>query len=405
MIKILLIQNESVMADNIKGQLDNLGYKYDICKAAKDVINRASKTNYNIILCGMGVGMSTKLFNQLTVPFVMIGDSDNMKDLIMGLKSGAVDVIEEGATENKVKQIIEVNMIDYIENSIVAEDDSMKSIINSVSLIGAKKAPIVLLGESGVGKDVIANYIHDRSGRKGKFVAVNCAAIPDGMLESILFGYKKGSFTGAHKDHKGKFIESDGGTLFLDEIGDMGLEMQSKVLRAIESSSIDQIGGGVETEIDLNIIVATNRDIKKMVDESKFRLDLYYRLNIISFYIPPLRERPQDLVKLISVFLEHYSDIHGYRNKISTEAEEILMEYNWPGNIRELKNVLHRATILSRGVIEADSLGIELFSESLETVLNKNNGSRRLTAEELGISIRTLQYRIKKEGLGRGCGT
>jgi transcriptional regulator with PAS, ATPase and Fis domain len=405
MIKVLLMLNDSVQADKIKGQLDNLGYKHDSCEEATGVLSKISKVNYNIIICGMGVGADVKFFNELTVPFVMIEDSNNIKDLIMGLKNGAVDVIEDSATENKVKQIIEVNALDYIENSIVAEDESMKSIINSVTLIGAKKAPIVLLGESGVGKDVIANYIHDMSGRKGKFVAVNCAAIPDGMLESILFGYKKGSFTGAHKDHKGKFIESDGGTLFLDEIGDMGLEMQSKVLRAIESSSIDQIGGGIETAIDLNIIVATNRDIKKMVDESKFRLDLYYRLNIISFYIPPLRERPLDLIKLISVFLDYYSDIHGYRNKISTEAEKMLKEYNWPGNIRELKNVLHRATILSRGVVKSDSLGIELFSESLETVLIKNNGNRKLSADELGISIRTLQYRIKKEGLGRKCGT
>lgn len=404
MSNILIIANKTKKLNQILDILEG-NHDYKMVGSAHKGLKEQESNDYELIVCGMEIGANADFYKKLIKPFVMLYDSENLSELVIGIRAGAKDAIQVSDKKNKILSIVKNMSVDKEKFKIIAEDASTKVVLNSIERIGGKKATIMLLGESGVGKDVIANYIHDKSGRNGNFVAVNCAAIPDGMLESVLFGHKKGSFTGAHKDHKGKFIESSGGTLFLDEVGEMDLDMQAKILRVIETSTVDQIGSSGEQDIDLNIVVATNKDLKKMVDEGKFRLDLYYRLNIITFYIEPLRKRPLDLKGLTNYFVDYYSNIDGNKYDITNETMDAILSYKWPGNIRELKNSIHRATILCDGQITDADLGLQEITEELTTILDRNGGNRKKAAEEMGVSLRTLQYRIKKEGLIGNDGT
>ncbi len=276
---------------------------------------------------------------------------------------------------------------------------------------------ILLTGESGTGKGIIAKAVHAYAFPEGNtpFVSINCPAVPDSLLESELFGYKKGAFTGAVKDFPGKISMADGGTLFLDEIGDLSLSVQAKLLKLLEEGTYEQLGSTRERQVQIRIISATNQPLKDMIVEKKFREDLYYRINSVILSIPPLRERKEDILPLSRFFLEKFSRENGKNVRtISTEGETLLLRYSWPGNIRELRNVIHRAVILSIG----ETLDISAFpvSESKEEgntfskaekrilgeVLQKHHGNISAAARELGMSRGSLRHRIKKYALKTG---
>ncbi len=301
--------------------------------------------------------------------------------------------------------------------NLISRSKKMQEIFEILPAIAESQSTVLILGETGTGKEVIAKTIHSLSPRKeGPFVAINCGALPDALLESELFGYKKGAFTGAHRDKPGKFSLAKGGTLFLDEIGEISPALQVRLLRVLQDKTFEPLGSTLPERADVRIIAATHRDLKKMVEEGSFRQDLYYRLNIISLSLPPLRERKEDIPLLVDTFIEHFREIeHKPIYKISSEALALLLAYDWPGNIRELENVIERAFILCTGrEIKIEHLPPEIVSikdsssqdiksarslverELILKTLKKNNYNRQKTAKELGIHKSTLFRKIKK---------
>ncbi len=301
--------------------------------------------------------------------------------------------------------------------NLVSRSKKMQEIFEILPAIAESQSTVLILGETGTGKEVIAKTIHSLSPRRKKpFVAINCGALPDTLLESELFGYKKGAFTGAHRDKPGKFSMAEGGTLFLDEIGEISPALQVRLLRVLQDKTFEPLGGTSPQRADVRIIAATHRDLKQMVKEGKFRQDLYYRLNIITIELPPLRERKEDIPLLVDTFIEHFREIEKKTiHKISSEALALLMAYDWPGNIRELENVIERAFILCSGEeINIEHLPPEIISirtspspdiktarsllerELILKALKKNNFNREKTAEELGIHKTTLFRKLKK---------
>lgn len=302
-------------------------------------------------------------------------------------------------------------------SDIIAESESMKQIFRLADQVARQPSTVLLTGESGTGKEVVARFIHRRSPRKEHaFVAVNCAAIPETLLESELFGHEKGAFTGATQTRRGRFELADGGTLFLDEIAEMGVGLQAKFLRVLQEQQFERIGSDRSISVDVRVIAATNKDLGEAIGAKTFREDLYYRLNVFPIHIPPLRERREDVLPLAEFFVRNLSKRMGKAvPSISPEARDLLVAHDWPGNARELANAVERALIVSgSAAIERDCLPLkseaqtspasrpgllaQIEKKAILDSLARNAGDRKATAEELGISLRTLQYRLKEYG-------
>lgn len=313
-------------------------------------------------------------------------------------------------------------------DQIIGESQAMQKVYNLIDKFKNIDSSVLITGESGTGKELVAKAIHNGGTRKdGRFMVVNCAAIPENLLEIEFFGYRKGAFTGAVTDRKGKFELADGGTLFLDEVGDMPINLQGKLLRVLQDKEFTPIGASESKKVDVRIIAATNQDLNLLIAEKKFRSDLYYRINVMSVKLPPLRERREDIPLLCNNFLKQYAeDVHGCQCRCSDEVYELFNKYSFPGNVRQLANILEYATVLCRDfLIDLDSLPDEikeghsssvissndlaefLSSNSLreierkaiEITLKKNGGRRDKTAEALGISKRGLLNKITEFGL------
>jgi len=305
-------------------------------------------------------------------------------------------------------------------SQVVVRSECMRKLINKISLAARSESTILILGETGVGKEVIARLIHNASPRqKGPFVKVNCGGIPHTLLESELFGFEEGSFTGARRRGKmGMFELANKGTLFLDEIGEVPLELQPKLLHALQDRQIMRIGGTNPIKLDVRIIAATNRDLEKMVAENKFRRDLYYRINIIPLRVPPLRERKEDIVPLAFHFLRQFNQKYGFTKRFSSGFFKYLIEYDWPGNVRELENLVERMVVMTPGEqIEAEHLdavtqknakpkslknAVELFEKELLLQALKEHGSTYKAARVLGITQPTVVRKAHKYGLKVG---
>lgn len=309
-----------------------------------------------------------------------------------------------------------------LEN-VVGKSSAMNSVFELIKMVSTATASVLITGESGSGKEIVARVIHNSGPRsKMPFVPINCTAIPETLLESELFGHVRGSFTGAHADKKGLFEEADGGTLFLDEIGDLSLAMQAKLLRVLQDKQIRPVGGSHLKQVDPRIIAATNRDLKVLVKDGKFREDLYYRLNVIPIRVPPLRDRPDDIPLLANSFIEKFAaQNHSKVRGISSDAMAILMAHPWPGNVRELENVIERAMVLSRGdlieksvvldsalaeaknsveQLHADRPQLEKLEERyIKLILSEVNNRKDEAAKVLGISRRTLYRKERLYGL------
>jgi transcriptional regulator with PAS, ATPase and Fis domain len=294
----------------------------------------------------------------------------------------------------------------------------MKQIFRLAGQVAQQPTTVLLTGESGTGKEVVARFIHSRSPRRDHaFIAVNCAAIPETLLESELFGHEKGAFTGATQIRRGRFELADGGTLFLDEIAEMGFGLQAKLLRVLQEQQFERIGSDRTLTVDVRVIAATNKDLAHCIANKSFREDLYYRLNVFPIHIHPLRERRDDILPLAQSFARKISHRMGKPVPlISPDSGELLRSYDWPGNVRELANAIERALIVSRSdSIEAEDLPMKQEAGSAKSTrtgllaqmertailesLGRNKGDRKITSEELGISLRTLQYRLKEYGV------
>ena len=343
-----------------------------------------------------------------------------------GTIENAVDVMRNGAADYLVKPFEAAQLKAVVDKYLapvqdvhrpLAVDPRSCEIMRIAERVAATDATVTITGESGSGKEVFARFIHAESRRKEHpFVAINCAAIPENMLEAVLFGYEKGAFTGATNAHTGKFEQANEGTLLLDEITEMDLALQAKLLRVIQEKEVERIGGRKLIALDVRVLATTNRDLKACVADSKFREDLYYRLNVFPLHIPALRERRGDILPLADLFLKKQSDRPGIQ--LSEDARERLLAHSWPGNIRELDNLIQRSLILAHGkevtaddlafepdvLTAADSLDDTGLQQGLEDhqsqlildALAASNGHRGDAAKSLGISPRTLRYKLAR---------
>lgn len=369
------------------------------------------------------------------VPVVACGSGEDTRAAVSAIQAGAKEYIPLPPDPELIAAILTAVARD--QKAMIYRDPVMSKVIALADQVANSDASILITGESGTGKEVMARYVHGQSPRSAKtFISVNCAAIPENLLESELFGHEKGAFTGAVQRRIGKFEEASGGTLLLDEISEMDVRLQAKLLRAIQERVIDRVGGNKPVPVDLRIIATSNRNLAEAVQEGSFREDLLYRLNVVNLTIPPLRDRPEDILALATHFAEKYSKANGLPPKmIDADAIDMLKSAAWPGNVRELENTLHRAVLLSNGdEITADVIrppealtnlatepaaaaaaAAEAVNQSLvgmtvaeverDLILNTLDhciGNRTHAANILGISIRTLRNKLKQytdEGL------
>jgi DNA-binding NtrC family response regulator len=427
--KILILNDNPEVAQLFR---EYLGENYEIFHAGtwlkgKEIYRKKSPDlvivdSYLPDASGLGMIAEIKSMN-FSTPVLLLAANENMKYAVATVKQGDFDYLVKPLDSGKINNVINQILMNHEPapekpiNNIVFKSKAMADILTTVSLSAETNASIILFGESGTGKELIAKEIHLRSKRAGQsFVAINCAAVPENLLESELFGFEKGAFSGASATKKGKIELANGGTLFLDEIGDMSFSTQAKLLRVLEQRQLEHLGGVKPIDVDLRLISATNRPLRQMVDNGEFRLDLYYRLAVIPIRIPPLRDRKEDIMALAEHFLKESND--KYYKKIRTfsaDAVNALEAYSWPGNARELKNVVEQMVVLHNGpVIEASQLPINIreMQPSAEAnwqakkqkmekqeicyVLRMYKGNRTKSAEHLCMSVRNLQLIIKK---------
>ena len=286
---------------------------------------------------------------RINVPVVACGVSTDAKAAVRAIKAGAKEYIPLPPDAELIGAVIAAVAQESV--NVVYKDEATEKLLKTAKQIAPSAASVLITGESGTGKEVLAKFIHTNSKRAdAPFIAVNCAAIPENLLESELFGYEKGAFTGAVARRIGKFEEASGGTLLLDEISEMDIRLQAKLLRAIQEKEIDRIGGKTPVSVDVRVLATSNRNLSEEVKNGNFREDLYFRLNVINLAIPPLRERPEDIIPLAEFFINKYSEMNEIPEKpLSEAAKNMLIAYRWPGNVRELENTMHRAVLLSAG--------------------------------------------------------
>lgn len=359
---------------------------------------------------------------RFSVPVVACGVGSDTPSAVKAIKAGAKEYVPLPPDSELIAAILEA--VTNEQTDMIASDPSMVKLLKLADQVAPSEASIFITGESGTGKEVMSSYIHNKSKRaSGPFIAVNCAAIPENLLESELFGHEKGAFTGAIAKKLGKFEEANNGTLLLDEISEMHVSLQAKLLRALQERVIDRVGGKAPVKVDVRIIATSNRDLQKSVDNGEFREDLFFRLNVVNLPLPALRERPADIVPLAQFFIDKYADVNGVtKKKLSAEAQEKIQSSKWRGNVRELENAMHRAVLISiEAEIEADAIhvsdvaapapspsAIETETEAqpsrgtladmeksmIINTLDQCLGNRTQAAKILGISIHTLRNKL-----------
>lgn len=357
---------------------------------------------------------------------VVLEEDLRVLEIVATLIAQAIKIYEAYEKEKNEKENLFFELRSrYSLPNIISVSDKMEEVVRMALKVANSKATVLLRGESGTGKELIAKAIHYEGSRsKGPFIALNCAALPETLLEAELFGHEKGAFTGAYTTKLGRFELANGGTIFLDEIGDVSQAIQVKLLRVIQEQSFERLGGTKPIKVDVRIIAATNRDLERMVKEGKFREDLYWRLNVVPIFIPPLRERREDIPLLIQHFLNKFGKEYGRSLSVTKDALRTLMNYHWPGNVRELENTIERIVVLSeKAVIEEADVPVYIkeaaeqradyarkgnsLAADIETIereriieaLRASNFNKSRAARLLGITLRQIGYKIRKYGI------
>jgi len=444
---VMVVDDEKDIRDSLTGVLKDEGYEVVTAASAEDAFRKLEARLPDVILLDIWLpGMDgTEALKEIHLrhqglPVIMISGHASIETAVKTTKLGAYDFIEKPLSLDKVvltvehaieqRRLLEENrqlrQKAWAKYSIIGSSAAIQSLKSDIERAAPSNSWVLITGENGTGKELVARNIHLQSNRSGKaFIEVNCAAIPEELIESELFGHEKGAFTGAHQRKAGKFDMADKGTIFLDEIGDMSLKTQAKILRVLQEKSFERVGGNEVITVDARVIAATNKDLKEEVGKGRFREDLFYRLNVIPFHVPPLRERRDDVPLLLSHFLKEFArESSREAPQLSREAVEILCNYRWPGNVRELRNLVERLVIMARtstitpddvptyikGAQQAQTGG--LFSSSLlkearreferEFIMRKlkeSGGNIARTAEAIGIERSHLYRKIKSYGI------
>ncbi|MHB9028001.1 MAG: sigma-54-dependent transcriptional regulator [Candidatus Latescibacterota bacterium] len=446
-VSILIVDDEKVQREMLGGYLQKKGHTVHLAASGGDALEIVRANTVDIVITdqkmpGMtGVELAAKLHEEhpnlstvVITAFGTIGDAVRaMRDGVEDYLTKPVDLEELDVIIEKIldkRQLVRENewLKEQVRKTvkvpgIVYVSETMKDVMSRVARAAESRATVLITGESGTGKEIVARAIHTAGDRREKpFVAVNCSAVPETLIESELFGHEKGSFTGADRRRIGRFEQADGGTLFLDEIGEIPLHVQVKLLRVLQERSFERVGGNEPIAVNVRIIAATNRELGEEIRSGRFRQDLYYRLNVVSIDIPPLRIRRQDITVLAEHFIRMYSEEHGKPvTAITPEALDALIKYPFPGNVRELGNIIEQAVVLSRGdTISArdlpqsvaghtgapiceGALGTNLEDQvsaleraSLELAMKEANGNKSAAARLLGVSERKVRYMVKK---------
>jgi two-component system, NtrC family, response regulator AtoC len=447
MSHILIVEDDINLGQMLFQEFKSQGHDVELTADAEAALPRIGKYIYDIMLTdiklpgidGLELLKQTKTVSPTTIVIVMTGYA-SVDTAVLAMKNGAQDFIQKPFGFHEINQKIEdalsikrmKNEIDYLRHTqedliyrtsnIICESKSFKRIISLVGKLANADSTLLISGETGVGKGLIAGSIHYNSHRaRNNFVQVNCAALPLNLLESELFGHEKGSFTGAVKMRIGRVEQANMGSIFLDEIGDMDLSLQAKILRVLEEREIERVGGSKTIKVDVRVIAATNRDLYTLVQEGKFREDLFYRINVVNINIPPIRERREDIIPLVRYFIRKYSqEFSKTIREIEEKAMELLLNYDWPGNVREIRNCMERAVLLSEGeyikavditinpstrIAEQQTEGLSMSSlaisekEMVLDALKKYDWVQKDAAKALGISKRVIHYKIQKYGI------
>jgi DNA-binding NtrC family response regulator len=444
--RILLVDDDTNTANGLRKILLQDGYDTLCAYTGNEALNLIESENFDIVITDMklpdisGFSIIEKVKKKdADVPVVMITAFSSLQTAIDAMKKGADDYLTKPVNIDELelilKKIWEKQLLifqnrelkqklhdKYNFSGLIGNTPEMQLVFKTITDIAPTAATVLVYGETGTGKELVANAIHYNSDRKDKsFIALHCASLSEGVLESELFGHEKGAFTGAMSQRRGRFELADGGSLFLDEVGEMNMHIQIKLLRVLETGRFERVGGETTLESDVRIIAATNKDLEKEIKEGRFREDLYYRLNVINLRLPSLRERREDIGLLIDRFLLKYAtknkkDIKGF----SPQSVKMLSDYDWPGNVRELENAVERAVVMAKKeLIEPDNLPSSINQSTrklrkdtfripsgttmkeiekkiiLET-LQTTNGSKSKAAKILGLSTRKIEYKIKE---------
>ena len=446
--RVLIVDDEPGIRQSLGGVLEDEGYEVHAVEDGEACLEELGRSGYEVVLLdiwlpgkdGLEVLARIQEMPAGSRPVaVMISGHGTIETAVRSTKMGAFDFLEKPLTIEKVSVVVKNacrhrrlelenqrwRELEQTHYRILGDSVPMKALRQQMALMAGTNGRVLIYGESGTGKELVAHAIHAMSLRASEpFVEVNCAAIPEDLIESELFGHRKGSFTGATDDKTGKFQKSDGGTLFLDEVGDMSLKTQAKVLRVLEEQRFEPVGAAASLQVDVRVIAATNKNLQQEIERGNFREDLFYRLNVIPFYVPPLRQRKEDIILLADHFLYEFTIAYGRKLKeLTPEAYSLLTEYHWPGNVRELKNLMERIVIMYPQVrIDARHIPLILASRpdqdrsrqlfgSLHDVreaverdyilkkLEEAQGNISRTAELLGLERSHLYRKMKALGI------
>ncbi len=451
--KVLIVDDDQVLQELLSKLLADNGYVTDLADNGQEALEKAEKKAYDHIITDINMPVMDGLAllenlrqKDIRASVIVISAHSDMENVVKAVKLGASDFIAKPFQSEEeilltLKKVEEKDSLlkenfrlrqevedKYTFSKIVAKSGSMLSIFKTIEKIADYKTSVLITGESGTGKELIAKAIHYNSNRKHHaLIDINCGGIPETLLESELFGYEKGAFTDAYRSKKGLFVEADGGTLFLDEMGELPLALQVKLLRALQEEEIRPLGGSNSVKVDVRIIAATARNLREEVSKGTFREDLYYRVNVLTIEIPPLRDRREDIPLLIDHFIKKYNTRLGIDiDKIDGKCMQILLEYPWPGNVRELENIIERCMALAdHNVLTAENLPPDIFRKTevnaegfqsaglsikknakvlerqlISKALEETKGNKTKAAEILEISLPALLYKIKEYKIG-----
>lgn len=434
---VLVVEDDRALREALTASLEISGYQAlvaDCAESALSMLNQERLPDMVITDIQMGGMSGIDLLKNLRqkhskLPVILMTAYGEVRDAVEAMRLGACDYLQKPFEAIKLTNLIENYLPKVTGSHIVIEDPASYSVFSYADRVAETDSSVLLSGPSGSGKEVMAKYIHDHSNRSNQpFVAINCAAIPENMLEATLFGYEKGAFTGAHQSNMGKFEQAQKGTLLLDEISEMDLGLQAKILRVIQEKEVERLAGKKTIKLDVRIIATTNRELQQEVIDKNFREDLYYRLNVFPIRCLSLKERPGDILPLIERLLARNEYVIARGGlAFSSEAKKKLVAYDWPGNVRELDNFVQRIAVLAKGkVVEVEELQFEnALSKTVESSdshvqieqasegqlgndmqhheflliiesLEKYNGKKKDVAEGLGVSPRTLRYKLAK---------